>query len=67
MRDAISYKFEKLVYGDLTVTTYEVEFTQLSRFARYFVLIEERKIKRFVRNLDSYLFKVIGAHEFKMY
>jgi hypothetical protein len=51
----------------LTVTTYEVEFTQLSRFARYFVLIEERKIKRFVRNLDSYLFKVIGAHEFKMY
>ena len=28
---------------------------------------EERKIKRFVWGLNSYLFKAIGAHEFKTY
>ncbi|KAH8511712.1 hypothetical protein H0E87_009039 [Populus deltoides] len=28
---------------------------------------EERKIKRFVRGFNSYLFKAIGAHEFRTY
>ena len=67
VREARSYEFEKLVQGDLSVTEYEVEFTRLSRFAGYLVPTEERKIKRFVRGLNSYLFKAIGAHEFKTY
>uniref|UniRef100_A0A6M2EZQ9 Retrotransposon gag domain-containing protein n=1 Tax=Populus davidiana TaxID=266767 RepID=A0A6M2EZQ9_9ROSI len=67
VREARSYEFEKLVQGDLTVTEYEVEFTRLSRFAGYLVPTQERKIKRFVRGLNSYLFKAIGAHEFKTY
>jgi hypothetical protein len=46
---------------------YEVEFTRLSRFLGYLVLTKERKIKRFVRGLNSYLFKVIGAHKFNTY
>jgi hypothetical protein len=67
VREARSYKFEKLVQSDLTVTENEVEFTWLSRFAGYLVPTEERKIKRFVRGLNSYLFKAIGAHKFKTY
>ncbi|XP_073268753.1 uncharacterized protein [Populus alba] len=67
VREARSYEFEKLVQGDLTVTEYEVEFTWLSRFVGYLVPTEERKIKRFIRGLNSYLFKAIGAHEFKTY
>jgi hypothetical protein len=67
VREARSYEFEKLVQGDLSVTEYEVEFTRLSRFAGYLVPTEERKIKSFVRGLNSYLFKAIGAHEFKTY
>jgi len=67
VREVRPYEFEKLVQGDLTVTEYEVEFTRLSRFAGYLVPIKERKIKRFVWGLNSYLFKAIGAHEFKMY
>ncbi|XP_073261125.1 uncharacterized protein [Populus alba] len=67
VREARSYEFEKLVQGDLTVIEYEVEFTRLSRFAWYLVPTEDRKIKRFVRGLNSYLFKAIRAHEFKTY
>jgi hypothetical protein len=65
VRKARSYEFKKLVQGDLTMTEYEVEFTRLSRFAGYLVPTKERKIKRFVVGLNSYIFKAIGAHEFK--
>jgi hypothetical protein len=67
VRDARAYKFERLVQGDLTITEHELEFTWLSKYVGYMVQIEERKIKRFVLGLNSYLSKVIGAHEFKIY
>jgi hypothetical protein len=44
-----------------------VEFTRLSKCVEYLVQTKKRKIKRFVQGLNSYLFKAIEDHEFKMY
>lgn len=67
LRDAREYEFDRLVQGDLTVIDYEVEFTQLSKYAGYLVQTEKRKIKKFVQGLNSCFFKAIEDREFKMY
>jgi hypothetical protein len=46
---------------------YEVEFTRLSKYVEYLVQTKKRKIKRFVQGLNSYLFKAIEDHKFKIY
>jgi len=46
-------EFQELKQDQMTVSQYEVKFTQLSRYAGKLVSEEEDRTKRFVRGLRS--------------
>ena len=52
-KDKLVMKFQDLKQDQLTVSQYEVKFTQLSRYAEKLVSEEEDRTKRFVRGLKS--------------
>ena len=50
-KKALRIEFINPVQGSMIVAQYEAKFTSLSRFARAFVLTEEKKAKQFMRGL----------------
>nr|XP_027186082.1 uncharacterized protein LOC105852844 [Cicer arietinum] len=63
VRDGLAHEFERLEQTEgMTVSEYSAHFTQLSRHAPY-PIIEEMRVKRFIRGLKDYLFKyVVGSN-----
>ncbi|EOY21530.1 DNA/RNA polymerases superfamily protein, putative isoform 2 [Theobroma cacao] len=61
-------EFEVLVQTrTMSVSEYDIRFTQLSRYAPYLVPTEEMKVKRFVDGLVWPLFRAIGPQRFDSY
>lgn len=52
VREAKAQEFMDLVQGSMTVAQYAAKFIQLSRFALYVILDEEKKAKKFERGLN---------------
>ncbi|WRX31636.1 Retrotransposon gag domain - like 10 [Theobroma cacao] len=58
-------EFETLVQtSSMTVSEYDIKFTQLSRYAPYLVSTEEMKIQRFVDGLVEPLFRAAAYRDF---
>ncbi|WRX09993.1 Retrotransposon gag domain - like 8 [Theobroma cacao] len=61
-------EFEALVQTPgMTVSEYDIKFTQLSRYAPYLVSTKEMKIQRFVDGLVEPLFQVVASRDFNTY
>ncbi|EOY08406.1 Uncharacterized protein TCM_022818 [Theobroma cacao] len=66
--NARTREFETLVQtSSMTVSEYDIKFTQLSRYAPYLVSTEEMKIQRFVDGLVEPLFRVVASQDFTTY
>ncbi|WRX29260.1 Retrotransposon gag domain - like 10 [Theobroma cacao] len=66
--NARAREFETLVQtSSMTVSEYDIKFTQLSRYALYLVSIEELKIQRFVDGLVEPLFRAVASRDFITY
>lgn len=51
----------------MTVSEYDIKFTQLSRYAPYLVSTKEMKIQRFVDGLVEPLFQAVASRDFNTY
>ncbi|EOY08659.1 DNA/RNA polymerases superfamily protein [Theobroma cacao] len=51
----------------MTVSEYDIKFTQLARYAPYLVSTEEMKIQRFVDGLVEPLFRAVASRDFTTY
>lgn len=60
-RDQLSYEFEKLEQGDMTMSEYVIKFQSLSHFAPELVATEERKCRRFEKGLHDTVEKFVVA------
>ncbi|WRX09991.1 Retrotransposon gag domain - like 7 [Theobroma cacao] len=61
-------EFEALVQTQgMTVSEYDIKFTQLSRYAPYLVSTKEMKIQRFVDGLVEPLFQAMASRDFNTY
>ncbi|XP_017974536.1 PREDICTED: uncharacterized protein LOC108661597 [Theobroma cacao] len=68
VRNARARKFETLVQtSSMTVSDYDIKFTQLARYAPYLVSIEEMKIQRFMDGLVEPLFRAVASRDFTTY
>ena len=47
--------------SSMTVSEYDIKFTQLARYAPYLVSTEEMKIQRFVDGLVEQLFRAVAS------
>ncbi|WRX26672.1 Retrotransposon gag domain - like 10 [Theobroma cacao] len=65
VRNARAKEFETLVQtSSMTVSEYDIKFTQLSRYAPYLISTEEIKIQRFVDGLVEPLFRAVASQDF---
>lgn len=62
MRDELQGWFEHLHQGRMSVTEYEIEFTELSQYVEFLVPTETEKVRRFIEGL-TYGIKVYMARE----
>ncbi|EOY18885.1 DNA/RNA polymerases superfamily protein [Theobroma cacao] len=68
VRNARAREFETLVQtSSMTVSEYDIKFTQLARYAPYLVSTEEMKIQRFVDGLVEPLFRAVASRDFTTY
>ncbi|WRX23329.1 zinc finger protein [Theobroma cacao] len=68
VRNARAREFETLVQtSSMTVSEYDIKFTQLTRYAPYLVSTEEMKIQRFVDGLVEPLFRAVASRDFTTY
>ncbi|WRX28627.1 Retrotransposon gag domain - like 10 [Theobroma cacao] len=68
VRNARAREFETLVQApSMTVSEYDIKFTQMARYAPYLLSIEEMKIQRFVYGLIEPLFRAVASRDFKTY
>ena len=51
----------------MSVTEYDICFTQLSKYGSHMIPTKRQKIKRFIRGLNDQLFHVMAAQEFSSY
>ena len=54
--EARAVEFELLKQGQMTVTEYDIRFTELSKYGSHMIPNERKKIKRFIRGLNNDLF-----------
>jgi hypothetical protein len=55
MQEAKAREFLDLVQGGMSVIEYAAKFLQLWRFGFYLILTEEKKAKKFERDLNSHI------------
>ncbi|WRX29259.1 Reverse transcriptase domain - like 10 [Theobroma cacao] len=68
VRNARAREFETLVQtSSMTVSEYDIKFTQLARYAPYLISTEEMKIQRFVDGLVEPLFRAVASRDFTTY
>ncbi|WRX23573.1 Retrotransposon gag domain - like 10 [Theobroma cacao] len=68
VRNARAREFQTLVQtSSMTVSEYDIKFTQLSRYVPYLVSTEEMKIQRFVDGLVEPLFRAVASRDFTTY
>ncbi|XP_070023192.1 uncharacterized protein [Nicotiana sylvestris] len=64
-REALRYQFEQLEQGQMTVTDYDVRFSELSRHALMILPTDVERVRRFVAGLHSSI-KANMAREMEM-
>ncbi|WRX26032.1 Retrotransposon gag domain - like 10 [Theobroma cacao] len=68
VRDAKTQEFETLMQAlGMTVSDYDIQFTQLSRYALYLVQTEKERIKRFIKGLHEPIYKILVSQRFQSY
>ncbi|XP_017984326.1 PREDICTED: uncharacterized protein LOC108663622 [Theobroma cacao] len=68
VRNAKAKEFKALVQtSSMTMSDYDIKFTQLSRYAPYLVATEEIKIQRFMDGLVKPLFRAVPSQDFNTY
>ncbi|XP_057495668.1 uncharacterized protein LOC130780665 [Actinidia eriantha] len=58
-KDMLREQFERLEQGTMTMSKYAMKFQALSRFVPELVSTEEKKCKRFIRDLDDWIQKFV--------
>uniref|UniRef100_A0A1U7VN77 Uncharacterized protein LOC104220227 n=1 Tax=Nicotiana sylvestris TaxID=4096 RepID=A0A1U7VN77_NICSY len=61
-RDELCRQFEWLTQGDMSVTQYEMRFSQLARHATWMILTDRERIRRFVDGLN-YSLRILMTRE----
>ncbi|EOY19968.1 Uncharacterized protein TCM_045371 [Theobroma cacao] len=51
----------------MTVSDYDIQFTQLSRYASYMVQTERERIKRFIKRLHRPIYRILVSRRFTSY
>ncbi|EOY16839.1 Uncharacterized protein TCM_035732 [Theobroma cacao] len=60
VRDAKAQEFETLMQAlGMTVSDYDIQFTQLSRYTPYLVQTERERIKRFIKGLHRTIYIIL--------
>ncbi|EOY08662.1 Uncharacterized protein TCM_023639 [Theobroma cacao] len=68
VRDAKAQEFETLVQAPrMIVSNYDIQFTQLSRYAPYLVQTERERIKRFIKGLHRPIYRILVSQRFTSY
>ncbi|EOX94071.1 Uncharacterized protein TCM_003164 [Theobroma cacao] len=68
VRDDKEQEFETLMQAlGMIVSDYDIQFTQLSRYAPYLVQTERERIKRFIKGLHKLIYKILVSKRFTSY
>ncbi|XP_040991870.1 uncharacterized protein LOC121238868 [Juglans microcarpa x Juglans regia] len=65
IRDDKAMEFANLVQGALTVHQYVARFIELSRFAAYLILDEEKKARKFEQGLNENIYEQIMGFQIR--